>query len=40
MAKESGSRDITANVTALGAIATNFGGSVLDNPQVNSFNAF
>jgi NAD(P)-dependent dehydrogenase (short-subunit alcohol dehydrogenase family) len=38
MAKELGPRGITANVVAPGAIATDFGGgSVRDNPQVNSF---
>lgn len=38
MAKELGPRGITANVVAPGAIATDFGGgTVRDNPQVNSF---
>jgi NAD(P)-dependent dehydrogenase (short-subunit alcohol dehydrogenase family) len=38
MAKELGPRGITANVVAPGAIATDFGGgSVRDNPQVNTF---
>jgi NAD(P)-dependent dehydrogenase (short-subunit alcohol dehydrogenase family) len=37
-AKELGSRGITANIVAPGAIATDFGGGVVrDNPQVNQF---
>jgi len=36
MAKELGSRGITANIVAPGAIATDFsGGMVRDNPEVN-----
>jgi NAD(P)-dependent dehydrogenase (short-subunit alcohol dehydrogenase family) len=38
MAKELGARQITVNVVAPGAIATDFGGgAVRDNPEVNSF---
>jgi NAD(P)-dependent dehydrogenase (short-subunit alcohol dehydrogenase family) len=38
MAKELGTRQITVNVVAPGAIATDFGGgAVRDNPEVNSF---
>jgi NAD(P)-dependent dehydrogenase (short-subunit alcohol dehydrogenase family) len=37
LAKESGSRGITANTLAPGAIATDFGGGMVrDNPQVNA----
>ena len=38
MAKELGSRQITVNVVAPGAIETDFaGGAVRDNPDINSF---
>lgn len=38
MAKELGSRQIAVNVVAPGAIETDFGGgSVRDNPEINSF---
>ncbi|MBD2093305.1 SDR family oxidoreductase [Microcoleus sp. FACHB-1515] len=38
LAKELGQRQITANVIAPGAIATDFGGGVVrDNPEVNKF---
>lgn len=38
MAKELGHRQITVNVVAPGAIETDFGGgSVRDNPEINSF---
>lgn len=38
LAKELGTRQITANVVAPGAIATDFGGgAVRDNPEINQF---
>ncbi len=38
LAKELGSRQITVNVVAPGAIETDFaGGSVRDNPEINKF---
>jgi NAD(P)-dependent dehydrogenase (short-subunit alcohol dehydrogenase family) len=38
MAMELGARQIAVNVVAPGAIATDFGGgSVRDNPEINSF---
>ena len=38
LAKELGHRQITANVIAPGAIATDFGGgAVRDNPEINKF---